>query len=67
MVAQPRLTTQDRIWQAEDDARTLARAEEIRKDAKRLNLAKAQANKMIKDQENSLKAIKKIKSIKAQK
>jgi hypothetical protein len=35
----------DKSWQAEDDARTLLRAEEIKKDAKRLNAAKAHLKK----------------------
>ena len=35
----------DKEWQAEDDMRTLVRAEEIRKDTKRLKAAQATAKK----------------------
>lgn len=35
----------DKEWQAEDDMRTLVRAEEIRKDPKRLKAAQAMAKK----------------------
>lgn len=35
----------DKEWQAEDDMRTLVRAEEIRKDTKRLKAAQAMAKK----------------------
>lgn len=37
----------ERAWQAEDDSRTLMRAEEIKRDRKRLALAKAVAKKHI--------------------
>lgn len=37
----------DASWVAEDDMRTLARAEEIRKDPKRLAAAKAMAKKKL--------------------
>jgi hypothetical protein len=36
-------------WQAEDDMRTLARAEEIRRDPKRLAAAKAEAKKKLEE------------------
>jgi ABC-type xylose transport system substrate-binding protein len=36
-------------WRAEDDARTLVRAEEIKLDKKRLNNAQAHAKKQIKE------------------
>lgn len=35
----------DKEWQAEDDMRTLVRAEEIRKDTKRMKAAQAIAKK----------------------
>lgn len=38
-------------WQAEDDMRTLARAEEIRKDAKRFKAAVAMAKEKVKELE----------------
>lgn len=37
----------DAEWEAEDDVRTLARAEEIRRDPKRLARAKAMAKKKL--------------------
>lgn len=37
----------EKDWQAEDDMRTLARAEEIRKDPKRLKAALAKAKEKI--------------------
>ena len=43
-----KLTTVD-DWQAEDDMRTLMRAEEIKRDAKRLAAAKACAKKKLED------------------
>jgi hypothetical protein len=41
----PRLTAMDREYQAEDDVRTLIRAEEIKKDALRLKRAQSAAKK----------------------
>ena len=38
-------------WQAEDDMRTLARAEEIRKDSKRFKAAVAMAKEKVKELE----------------
>jgi hypothetical protein len=51
---------QDRIWRAEEDARTLANAEDIKKDAARMKRAKIQAIKMTKEQEKNLASIRKI-------
>jgi hypothetical protein len=39
-------------WMAEDDMRTLARAEEVKKDAKRFKAAKAVAMKRIAEMED---------------
>lgn len=36
-------------WRAEDDARTLMRAEEIKRDASRIKAAKAQAKKQMEE------------------
>ncbi len=47
-------------WQAEDDMRTLARAEEIRRDPKRLKAAQAIAKEKIKE----LEALQQAKPIK---
>lgn len=40
-----RSISMDKEWQAEDDMRTLVRAEEVRKDPKRLKAAQAMAKK----------------------
>lgn len=39
----PRISKDEQTWRAEDDARTLMRAEEIRRDAARLRKAKTVA------------------------
>lgn len=44
----PKLTGQDLEFQAEDDLRTLQRAEEVRSNKTRLNRAKKVANKQMK-------------------
>lgn len=58
--AKARISVQERMWRAEEDARVLAEAEEIKKDATRMKSAKVQAKKMAKDQEKRLASIKKI-------
>ena len=50
----------DKEWQAYDDARTLAHAEEIRGDSKRLSGAKAAAVKIAAEDEKQLEKMKKI-------
>lgn len=40
-----RSISMDKEWQAEEDMRTLVRAEEVRKDPKRLKAAQAMAKK----------------------
>lgn len=42
----PVMSAQERRWRAEDDARTLMRAEEVKSDKKRLNLAAREASKI---------------------
>jgi hypothetical protein len=44
----PKLTAQDRQWQAESDARTLMEAEKIKADRVRLGAAKAHAVRQVK-------------------
>lgn len=56
----PPLTAQDKRWQAEDDARVLAQAEEVKNNAPRLKAAKVQAKKMAKEQEATLASLKRI-------
>lgn len=50
----------DRNWESMDDARTLARADEIRKDKARLARAVNAAKEMARDKENELVAMRKI-------
>lgn len=50
----------EKRWRQEDDARTLARAEEIKKDAARLRGAKAAAKRIVQEQNKSVEALKKV-------
>lgn len=47
-------------WESEDDARTLARAEEIKGDTKRYNKAVAAAKRLVKERKNNLDALSKV-------
>lgn len=47
-------------WQARDDARTLARAEEIKADESRLQTAQDAAKKMLDEQRDEAKALSKV-------
>lgn len=58
---------QDRLWREQEDARTLASAEEILKDKARLAGAKKQARVMAKEQEKQLKSIRKVAEVKPKK
>ena len=60
----PRLTKQEKEWQAQDDARTLASAEEVKSDKPRLNAAKKQARIMAKEQQQRASSLKKIGGVK---
>ncbi len=46
--AQPRMTAQERKWQAQSDLNTLTEAERIRADRSRLSAARSEANKQTK-------------------
>ena len=50
----------EKRWRQEDDAHTLARAEEIKKDAARLRGAKAAAKRIVQEQNKSVEALKKV-------
>lgn len=50
----------DRRWMAQDDARTLARAEEIKGDSKRFKAAAKEAKSMAKEKMDEANAMKKI-------
>lgn len=55
-----KLTVDQRKWQAEDDARILASAEEIKVDKTRLSAATKRAKVMVTEQTKQLKSIQKI-------
>lgn len=59
-MAQPKLTANDKKWMAQDDARTLAQAEAIKADPKRVAAAKKEAANMVKEQEQRTKALKTV-------
>jgi len=52
-----KMTKQDRIWQAQDDARTLATAEVIIQDKPRLALAQKAAARMAEERQKEAKAM----------
>ena len=56
------MATEEKKWQWENDARTLAEAEEIKGSPSRLKGAKTAAKSMAKSQETTAKALKKIAS-----
>lgn len=53
-------TAQDKKWQAESDARTLAEAEEIKRSASRRSAAKREARQMAKDVAKQVQNLKKV-------
>jgi len=57
-----RISAEDKQWQREDDARTLARAEEIIANKSRHTGAIKEAKKMVKDEEKRAAAMKKVAS-----
>lgn len=57
----------EKVWREQEDARTLASAEEILKDKARLAGAKKQAKVMAKEQEKQLKSIRKVAEVKSKK
>jgi hypothetical protein len=54
------LSVSDKEWQARDDANTLASAEEIMQDSKRMKAAASQAEKMAADRQKAADSLKKI-------
>lgn len=58
------MSKQDKEWQAESDAKTLANAAEISSDKARANRAIKAAKKMAKDAEKTVKNVKKQVAIK---
>ena len=59
MVA-PKMTTDEKRWQAEGDAYTLMQAEEVKLDRIRLNAAKREVKKLVCKKEKELNSTKKI-------
>jgi hypothetical protein len=58
--AYPTMTEEDEKWKAEDDARTLSSAEEIKADEKRLEKAQKAADRLRKEKEEEAKNLEKI-------
>lgn len=54
------MSKQEKEWMAQDDMRTLARAEEIKADKQRLSKAKQVGNKMAKEKMQEAKAMQKV-------
>jgi hypothetical protein len=55
-----KITQQDKKWQAEADARTLAEAEEIKRSASRRQAAVRQAKQLAKDAQKQVQNLKKV-------
>lgn len=53
-------TAQEKRWQAEEDAYTLARAEELKKDPKRLTAARNKAAEQAAERQEQADALKKV-------
>ena len=58
------IATQDKKWAAENDARTLAEAEAIKKDSPRLKAAAREAKKMVDEEMIKAKALRKVSGLK---
>jgi hypothetical protein len=54
------LTAEDEKWRAEDDAHTLMRGEEIRKDEKRHNKAREVADRLAKEKVSEAESLNKV-------
>jgi len=60
MARQPTISTEQRKWRAQDDARTLAEAAVIKVDKVRLTAAVKEAKVMAKDQKEQATALSKV-------
>lgn len=58
----PDMTAEDKKWQAEYDARTLAEAEAIKQDETRLNAAKEAAKTMVDEKQAEAEGMAKVAS-----
>ncbi|MBT4292501.1 hypothetical protein HOD41_07395 [bacterium] len=54
------ISVEQRRWRAQDDARILADAEEIRVDKKRMSSAVREAKNMVTEKQKALNSIKKV-------
>ncbi|MDB4278440.1 hypothetical protein N9917_02420 [Deltaproteobacteria bacterium] len=50
----------DKQWEAQDDARTLARAEKIKASPKKMKAAQAQAKKMVAEEKKELQGLQRV-------
>lgn len=64
VIAMPK-TTQDRKWEAENDARTLTEADTIKKDSSRLRAASGAARRMAKEEKVRLDSLRKVAGLKS--
>lgn len=55
-----KMSAEELRWRARDDARTLARAEEIKSDPERMKLARQGANEILKEEVDRLKGLSKV-------
>ena len=60
MVVQPKMSKQDKEWQAESDAQTLAKSREIMDDPKRLAAAAKKAQYLAQERAKEAKAMAKV-------
>jgi hypothetical protein len=56
----PEMVAEEEKWQAEDDARTLMRSEEVRKDSKRHKKAQEAADRMLKEKISEAESLSKV-------
>jgi len=59
-----KMTQDEKRWRAEDDARTLAQAQEVIVDKPRLTAAKKAAKSMVNEQQKRVDGLKKVVSVK---
>ncbi|HPY89061.1 MAG TPA: hypothetical protein PLG34_13905 [Spirochaetota bacterium] len=63
-MSEKEMKAQEEKWQAEDDARTLARAIEIIGDSKRLKKAQEASNNQLEDMNKTVEALNKVSNMK---
>jgi hypothetical protein len=59
-MAKNTVSVEEKKWQAQDDAHTLARANEIKKDSSRMKAAQVEASKMYEEQKKRADSLKSI-------